>query len=202
MIPYLTRLQNLNKRDASLSMNGIGQTQLGLISSYDPNTYCVKVDLQPPVDEFGNCAQTNWIPLGTIWAGNGWGMFAAPNIGDQVIVHPQEGCPEALMASLFLYSDEDRPLPVPSGEFWLVHQSGSAIKLTNDGKISISSATEIDIDAPSVNITMAGGSVKNLVTEAFQALFNSHTHNTPDGESDAPTQQMDTTYLTQNLQAS
>ena len=31
----------------------------------------------------------------------------------------------------------DRPLPAPDREFWLTHQSGASIKLTNDGKLSL-----------------------------------------------------------------
>jgi hypothetical protein len=35
------------------------------------------------------------------------------------------------------WSDKAAPPPTPSGEFWLIHQSGSFIKLQNDGTIQV-----------------------------------------------------------------
>jgi phage gp45-like len=43
-----------------------------------------------------------------------------------------------------VFNREDRCLVVPSGEFWLVHQSGAYFKLTNDGKAKVG-GSEIDL---------------------------------------------------------
>lgn len=101
----------------------------GIVSSYDPNAYAVKVRIQPEDRE------TGWLPLGSSWVGNGWGLFSPPPIGAQVTVIFQEGNPEAGKVAFGVFSDTDRPLPVPAGEAWLVHQSGSFIKLLNDGSV-------------------------------------------------------------------
>ena len=107
------------------------QSKIGTISGYDPARPAVKVQLQPEGNE------TGWIPLGSLWAGNGWGMFAAPPIGGQVEVTFIEGHPEAGVVGLRFFSDVDQALSVPSGEFWLVHANGAFVKLTNDGKLTL-----------------------------------------------------------------
>ena len=106
--------------------------KFGTISGYDPARHAVKVLLQPEQNE------TGWIPLGSIWAGNGWGMFAAPPLGIQVEVTFISGNDEAGVAGVRIFSDQDQALPAPSGEFWLVHANGQFVKLTNDGKLTVS----------------------------------------------------------------
>jgi phage gp45-like len=49
------------------------------------------------------------------------------------------------------WNDEDRPLVMESGEFWLVHENGQFVKLTNDGKLTVS-----DGDGASVALNGAG----------------------------------------------
>jgi phage baseplate assembly protein V len=105
--------------------------RVGTVVDYNPNEYCVKVVLEPFTG-----SQTEWIPLLSPMVGNGWGMFCPPSVGDQIAVLFQDGIITSAMAGLRFFSDQDRPLPCPSGEFWLVHQSGAGIKLTNDGKIT------------------------------------------------------------------
>jgi uncharacterized protein (DUF2345 family) len=67
---------------------------------------------------------------------------------------------------------------VPSGEFWLVHQSGSFLKFTNDGKVSVNSASDLDlVSGGDVNVTSAGKINLNAGTEvilhgASKAVFD------------------------------
>ncbi len=103
------------------------QPRLGLRTSYDPNTGAVKVMLQPENIE------TGFIPLMPLWQGDGWGMFAPPPSGAQVLVVFQEGSLDHGMCLGALPSLVDRPLAVPDGELWLQHISGAGFKLTNDG---------------------------------------------------------------------
>jgi hypothetical protein len=178
------------------AMKAIGEratTRLARITSYDPNNYSAKVSIQPE----GHL--TGWLPVLATWVGNGWGMFCPPSIGDLVDVHFQEGDINSGMVGMRLFNDGERPLPTPSGEFWLVHQSGAFLKLTNDGKLMVNSQVEIDATAPTISITAAGNvsvtagaaatvnapaislgavgqTLKSVITDAFISLFNSHTH--------------------------
>ncbi|MBR8182086.1 phage baseplate assembly protein V [Burkholderia ambifaria] len=103
----------------------------GLVASYDPGTYSVKVMLQP------SGKLTGWIPIETEAIGNGWGIACGPNIGDQARIDFADGDPEAGAVTGFIYSDADRPPPAPCGEFWTVHKSGSLLKFHNDGTVEI-----------------------------------------------------------------
>lgn len=124
-------MENIMRKNAQLVSQNAAKTRVGTVSAYDPNAHAVKILFQPDNTESG------WLPVFTPWVGNGWGMFSPPSIGDMAKVHFQEGGHEAGMVSLRGFNDVDRPLPVPSGEFWLVHKTGSSIKITNDGAISI-----------------------------------------------------------------
>jgi uncharacterized protein involved in type VI secretion and phage assembly len=109
-------------------------SRTGTVQNYDPVNYCVKVLLLPEEILTGN------IPLASTWVGNGWGMFCPPSIGDQVVVTFLNGSLDAGYAELRFYDNNNRPLDVPSGEFWLQHVKGQFLKLTNDGKLNLSDA--------------------------------------------------------------
>jgi phage baseplate assembly protein gpV len=140
-----------------------GKTRLGTITSYDPANYAVKVMLQPDQTE------TGFIPLSSPMIGNGWGAFFAPVGGEQVIVEFQEDGHEVPLATLRLFDNKNRPLTVPGSEMWLVHKSGSYLKLTSDGKVALHSAGEIDVG----NVS---GTFQTLLTDAFLSIFNNHVH--------------------------
>jgi phage baseplate assembly protein gpV len=123
----MKKLLNVMRLQAMLSQSGQTSTKLGLVTAYNPADHTVKVTLQP------EGVETGWIPLGALWVGPGWGMFAAPTLQTLVQVEFQEGCPEAGVAVLRLFNDQARPLAVQAGEFWLVHKLGASFKLTNDG---------------------------------------------------------------------
>ena len=128
------------------------RTRLGTISSYDPAHFAVKVMLQP------GGVETGWIPLGSPWVGNGWGAFFAPAIGESVEVEFQEGGLDAAVVSMRFFNDVDRPLPVPAGEGWLVHASGSALKLHNDGSVEVLVKTDLHVTAAGA-VTVKAASV-------------------------------------------
>jgi phage baseplate assembly protein gpV len=117
--------------------------QMGLVTGYDPARYAVKVTLQP------SGTITGWIPLGALWVGAGWGMYAPPSLGDMVEVTFTDGHIEAGNAGLKFYNDVDQALPVTSGEFWLVHKSGAYFKLLNTGAVIVS-------DGQGAAVTMNG----------------------------------------------
>ncbi len=138
------------RMQAQIAMSSRATTLIGIVNGYDPNTYTARVLLQP------NNTLSGWLPILSPWVGNGFGLFVPPNIGDVVEVQFQEGSYAVGMICSRRFNNDARPLPVPSGEAWLVHESGSFIKLTNDGKISINGNTEIDITSSTVNITVSG----------------------------------------------
>jgi hypothetical protein len=125
----MKQLLNQMRMQAAMAAAEHAQSKVGLVSGYDATNYSVKVTLQPEGIE------TGWIPLLSPWVGNGWGMFCSPTVGDMVEVQFEQGGAEAAVACLRFFNDEDRPLAVPSGEFWLVHKRGTFVKLLNDGTI-------------------------------------------------------------------
>lgn len=164
---------------------GVSGTRQGVITAYDPASYAVKVQLQPTGEE------TGWIPLSTPWAGNGWGMAAGPATGAVVEVEFDSGLMGAGMAAGQFYNDSDRCPGPPSGEFWLVHVSGSVLKFLNSGDVLIRSATKMTYDAPAHHFT--GGDVlmdENLkvvgdisdnngthgTVQQIRTTYNGHTH--------------------------
>jgi phage baseplate assembly protein V len=124
-------LQNHMRLQAQILGEQYAKPRLGLISAYDPNTYAAKVRIQP------DDVETGWLPVLTPWVGAGWGLHAPPTPGDQVLVVFQEGSVENGVVVGARYNNVERPLPAPSGELWLVHQSGAFVKLTTDGKLTL-----------------------------------------------------------------
>lgn len=137
----MRQLQNAMTQRAMLAAAQKISRMHGLVASYDPNTYSVKVTLQPSE------TLTGWIPIETHAIGNGWGIAYGPQIGDQAIVDFADGDPEAATVSGFIYSDEDRPPPVPSGELWTVHKSASLLKFHNDGTVELTAASSMTYTA-------------------------------------------------------
>lgn len=184
-------LLNAMRQQASLANSRTAIAKLGIVTSYDPKSYCIKASLEPLIPE------TGWLAYLSAVAGNQWGFFTPPEIGSQVMVLFHEGNVEAGVAIGSMFSTVDKPLAVPAGEFWLVHKQGSRFKFTNDGKVEIHGTVEIDIGN-------TGSTLHKLVTDAFVSFFNGHTHSgvqTGGGTSGAPTATMDASHLTGILKA-
>lgn len=125
---HLMNMMAMRSQQANAAFSG---TRQGVITAYDPAEYAIKVALQPTGEE------TGWIPLGTPWAGNGWGFAAGPMIGAEVQVDFDSGQIGVPMAGSQFFNNEDRCPAPPSGELWIVHQSGSMLKFLNSGAIVI-----------------------------------------------------------------
>ncbi|AVF41498.1 baseplate assembly protein [Pandoraea apista] len=212
-------LANAMRGMAQLNSDMRSQTRDGTISGYDPSAHAVKVLLQPEETE------TGWIQLAAAAVGAGWGVVFAPSIGDAVQVDFILGNAEAPKAVACFFNDVDRAMPVPSGEYWMVHKSGAFMKMTNDGKVAINSQIEVDVTAPTVmiqatgnvnvqaggqanviapaiNLGAAGQSVLSIITSAFMALFNTHTHPETGSITGVPNQKMDSSHMTSTVKAS
>jgi phage baseplate assembly protein gpV len=175
----------------------------GTISGYDKDSGTVKVTIQPEGRE------TNWIQLDCPGVGNGWGVQIGPQVGDEVTVSFDSNDSNLGKVTARHTNSQNRPLPVPSGEIWMVHQSGSLLKFHNDGSVELIASTTLNataqtanvmatisanVTAPAINLRASGQTLLKFVTEAFQALFNGHTH--ASGGSGVPIQQMDNTHTT------
>ena len=195
---------NAARREAERVVGNIAQPRLGLVSSYDPDQYAVKVRMQPEGFESG------WMPLGVPGAGNGFGVFMPPAVGDQVLVVHVEGSGGSPVAVASIYSDADRPVVeqiggCPTNEIRIVHKSGARLRFLDNGQIEIRQAEgvqltlnpdgSVDLNAPTLRIGGEGGNFLPLVTQAFQAVYSGHTH----GNGPPPNQPMTAAHLTTAL---
>ncbi len=108
-----------------------GQVRFGVVASFDPETYTARVRLQP------EAVLSGWLPILTSWIGAGWGFVSPPAPGDQVLVLAQEGDAEHGVVAGRAFSDANAPPQAPVGELWLMHKSGSFLKLANDGTVQV-----------------------------------------------------------------
>ena len=110
---------------------GGSQPRYGTVTSVNPTTSTARVKLQP------EGVLSGWLPILSPWVGDGWGMYCPPTPGDQVLVLAQEGDAEHGIIVGRAFSNTQTPPATPVGELWLVHTSGSFIKLQNDGTIQM-----------------------------------------------------------------
>ncbi len=156
----MDRFINTLKSHAAALDRRQGQPRFALVTNVDPNTYAARVTLQP------EGVLTGWLPIVSAWAGNGWGLVCLPTPGDQVMVIPQEGDAEHGVIIGTVYSNVSRPAGSAVGELHIVHRSGAALALLNDGTLRITGDLHVDGD-----IYDRHGSVATL-----RAHYNAHIH--------------------------
>lgn len=191
----MNQLNNLIAMRAQQAFAGFSGTRQGVITAYDPKEYAIKASLQPTGEE------TGWIPLGTPWAGNGWGFAAGPMIGAEVQIDFDSGTIGVGMAGGQFYNNEDRCPGPPSGELWIVHQSGSMLKFLNSGAVVIQdkagtvfslngngTSTHTASNGMTINANMqnngnfqSSGSIADLngthgTMNTIRTTYNGHTH--------------------------
>jgi uncharacterized protein involved in type VI secretion and phage assembly len=184
-------LLNLMRLHARIAMSNIALTRMGTIASFDNTTWMATVIIEPQDLDNPSASLSSPIPVLSQMVGDQWGIFTPPAIGSACMVHFSEGSPNAACVSLFAFNQSFRPLPVPAGEMWLVHQSGSYIKLTNDGSVTISG------NAANLGLISAGN-LQNLLLKSASDVFNTHTHASNGAP---PTQQMTSADWTQYTEA-
>lgn len=124
-------LANVVRQQASLSSNDRTEPKLCTISSYDPANHAVQVLIQP------QGIPSNWMPLGAVGIGNGWGVAVGPEIGDQVLVSFEGADSEGGVIVARIFSVAQQAIAVPSGEIWAVHKTGSYLKFMTDGDVAL-----------------------------------------------------------------
>ncbi len=165
-------LNHLKAQAAQLDQ-GWAQPRLGVVASVDPVSFTARVTLQP------EGVLSGWLPVASAWVGAGWGLACLPAPGDQVLVLWQEGDAEHGIVAARLWSSMAPPPAAPVGEFWIVHRSGSFLKLHNDGSIESSACTWTHTGNLHVN-----GDVfdSHGALSALRGHYNEHVHppsNTP-----------------------
>ena len=156
-------LLNVLKGAAAAQDSAVGQPRFGLVSSVDAVHGTVRVTLQP------EGVLTGWLPLAAAWVGAGWGLACPPAPGDQVVVLPDGGAGQPGLVVARMWSTQAPPPPAPVGEFWLVHRSGSFLKLTNDGTVQINGDLHVSGD-----VYDRKGALDRLRTR-----YDAHTHAGP-----------------------
>ena len=126
-----SRLSNVIKAHAARLDQSTGQVKFATVTSVNAQNSTARVLIQP------EGVLSGWLPVLSQWVGNGWGLTCPPTPGDQVLLVPQEGDAEQGIIIGRVYSNKQMPPVAPGGEFWLVHQSGSFLKICNDGTIRV-----------------------------------------------------------------
>lgn len=157
---------NVIKSQAQALDQSMGQPRLGVVSSVNPTSYTARVLLQP------EGVLSGWLPILSSWVGAGWGLACPPTPGDQVLVVPQEGNAEHGIIVGRLWSAARAAPAVPVGELWLVHGSGSFLKLLNDGTV-IGSARSWTLVG---NLNVTGNIVATGDITAAGISLESHVH--------------------------
>lgn len=164
----MKEMQNQMRREALRAIEQEARPRAGIVDGYDPDHYAVKVRIQP------EDILTGWLPLTSPWVGNQWGMYSPPSLGDIVDVHFQQNGPNAAYVVQKFFSTTVQPLPVPSGEFWLVHKSGSLFKLHNDGSVEVSANTNMTLSAPNGIFRVAAQQIQLHASQIFRFDVNGH----------------------------
>jgi hypothetical protein len=171
----MDRFWNMVKAGAG-GLDGLtGTARFGLVSSFDPAAYAARVLIQP------ENVLTGWLPIISAWVGAGWGLAAPLTPGAQVLVIAQEGDAEQGVIIGAVWSAVDTPMAAPAGELWLRHESGSFVKLLNDGTIGIQ-ATTVNILGDLVvtgEISDLSGAQGTLA--ALRNTYDEHRHSVPQG---------------------
>ena len=127
-------LHNIVRREVHRVMAKRAKPRYGLVTAYDPDTYAVKVMLQPEEIE------TEWIPISAEHIGNGFGMVYGPEINDQVKIGFQEDDPSSPIVVGRVHSDDDKPPKAEAGEMVMRRKDGSQVKMDKNGTVRINSA--------------------------------------------------------------
>ena len=132
----------------------IMQPKLGTITAYNPQTYTVKVMIQP------EGVETGFIQIATPWAGSNFGAVFGPAIGDLVRLDFIEGSVQAGLMGGRFFNNANPPPVVQSGQCAIVDKGGSSIKLNADGTITLSAPIGITSTTPILtqngNLTVNG----------------------------------------------
>lgn len=102
----------------------------GIVTGYDPDSFTVKVALQP------SGTLTGWIQIEQLQTGNGFGVQVAPNIGDPGWVEFHENDRRAGVFVGAASNEKFPPVPIQAGEMLFKAKWGQSIYLKDDGSVT------------------------------------------------------------------
>lgn len=159
-------IKHLIQLEIARALTQIHPHRIGVVSSYDPATHSVKLLRQP------EGVETGFLPLNAHHIGNGWGVMVGPQIGDQFVIGHVLGDVDTPFIAGRLFSDQEKPPSVQSGEMLFQHQKGHKLFFDQNGGVTIYHAAKggvmafdasgnITHDAKGANITVqsAGGNI-------------------------------------------
>lgn len=168
------------KQEISKFLTNLIMPKYGIVQSYNPGAYTVKVLLQPQQILTGD------IPLASQWVGNGFGFVCGPNIGDAATLNFIDGSLQASIVVGRTFNDSARPPVVQSGQMAMVDSKGSFAKLNNDGTITFGAPTGITTTTPLLtqngnttfngNVQVNGGVIATGDVVANGISLDNHDH--------------------------
>ena len=179
----MSDLENIIFKCVERALAGRKSKRYGIVTSWDATNHRAKVTFQPEGNESG------WLPVQALASGNGFGIVAGltagdgKSTGDLVEIHYQEGDYENGQIAGRVHNDKDRPPPVESGEFLILHKSGASIKFDKNGVLTIKGSggsSTVHAADGSVTHTDGGGGVLKQSGGGFthngHHIDASHTH--------------------------
>lgn len=164
------------------AQQGVGQIRgvlYGHISVYDPGEHRVKCIIPSMTGSGGNPVQTPWMPLGSIWVGDGWGIQMAPK-GGANFANPTDGERVRILifdrnygaAAVAEFDFTQKQLPpdqtLKAGEFLAMHESGSFLKFTKDGDVEITAARDLVMAAGRHATLQAAAGIMRVAGEVVE----------------------------------
>jgi hypothetical protein len=173
------------KHAAGQQQDGYRPDVYGHVASYDPATHRVRLVIPSLSDGDGNYVLTGWMPLGTIAAGNGWGVQIAP-MGGASVQNPTAGekCKVSIMERAYgvtvcaeMCFDQVYGPPFPGmkpGEIGLKAAAGQYIYLDDAGQIQFGAVASLQLIAPltrtSGNFAVGTGCSGSFTTPTGQTV--------------------------------
>lgn len=150
---------------------GLDQKQatirIGIVSAYNPANHTAKVLLQP------ENVSTGWLPISSSMVGGGWGLKSPANPGQQAVVAFDSGDSQDGILIGMLHSNLNLPPspggnPVTSGEFAIMHSSGSFLHFHSDGSVTLNVNTIYNVTAGQT-INMTAENINMVATNQIAA---------------------------------
>ena len=132
----------------------------GLVTSVDPVKVMAKVMLEP----LG--VETGWLPIGSVYAGAGFGLLALPDLSTEVTVVFEMGDLNVGRVILCNWNDTDAPPGgLSPGEVLLLHKTGSLMRFNNDGSVELDPNTVLKLAGGGAAIARVGDPVQATGTD-------------------------------------
>lgn len=146
------------KHEGNKQANRFLNASIGHITSV-ARDYTAKVMLEPTGIE------TEWLPIGSFYAGNNFGFLALPEQGTEVIVVFEMGDIKCGKIICYNFNDVDKPPVIDIGEVVMLHKSGSFFKFHANGNVEISPAEVLELAGGGSAIAREGDTVQVSVPE-------------------------------------